>query len=84
MMMFLSVRRRPRFVIRPHLLALLIVLLSICLSPKHAVVRAQDYYGDDGAGEDYQDYADPYGQQDDLYADYAAHQQEKVQGGGGG
>ena len=84
--MFLSVRRRPRFVSGPLFALLLVLLLSICLSPKHAVVvRAQDYYtGEDGAGEDYQDYADPYGQQDDLYADYAAHQQEKVHGGGGG
>jgi hypothetical protein len=46
---------------------------------------AQEY--EQGGYEDYesyQDYADPYGQQDNLYADYAAHQQVKETGGGNG
>ncbi|KAL7457184.1 hypothetical protein ACHAWC_008716 [Mediolabrus comicus] len=34
-------------------------------------------------GQDYQDYADGY-EQDNLYENYAAKQQEKVDGGGGG
>lgn len=33
-------------------------------------------------GQDYQDYADGY-EQDNLYENYAAKQQEKVDGGGG-
>jgi len=37
-------------------------------------------------GQDYQDYGDDYGQQDNLYADYAAKKEQKVgnSGGGGG
>jgi hypothetical protein len=49
--------------------------------------QADDGYigaGSGGGGGDYQDYADPYNNQDSLYADYAAHQQEKAGGGGGG
>ena len=33
--------------------------------------------------QDYQDYADGYEQQDNLYENYAMKQQEKVEGGGG-
>jgi len=37
------------------------------------------------SAQDYQDYPDNgYGEQDNLYADYAMKQQEKVDGGGGG
>lgn len=64
-----------------HRLPFLVVVSLLVLSPFALGQPAEDYY----AGEqDYQDYADPYGQQDNLYADYAAHQQEKLSGGGGG
>lgn len=46
-----------------------------------SVVSAQGYdQGYEGYGDDYQDYADPHGQQDNLYADYAAHQHDKTEG----
>ena len=42
---------------------------------------AQDYQGDyQGDYQDYQDYADGYAQQDNLYANYAMKQQEKAVG----
>lgn len=69
-----STRQPCRFVD----LLLLVLLLSATTTRAQS---AEDYY----AGDDYQDYADPYGgPQDNLYADYAAHQQEKMAGGGGG
>lgn len=58
-----------------------------------AFSHAQEIYAEDGGyggyndqggyGENYQDYADPYGQDDNLYADYAARQEMKESGGGG-
>lgn len=63
---------------------ILVVLLA-------AFSHAQDYaedggygYDQSGYGDNYQDYADPYSQQDNLYADYAARQEQKEVGGGGG
>jgi len=64
----------------------LLVLLLLA-----AVLHAQETYADDGYGydqggygESYQDYADPYSQEDNLYADYANRQEAKEVGGGGG
>ena len=77
--------QRTRIIVRHRLVHLpfLVVASLLLLSPAAILGQPEDYYGGAG-GEDYQDYTDPYGQQDNLYADYAAHQQEKLSGGGGG
>ena len=72
---------RHRFVRLP---LLVVASLLLVLSPVAILGQPEDYYGAGGGGEDYQDYTDPYGQQDNLYADYAAHQQDKLSSGGGG
>lgn len=73
---------RHRFVRLP---ILMVASLWLVLSPLATLGQPEDYYGaGGGGGEDYQDYTDPYGQQDNLYADYAAHQQDKLSSGGGG
>ena len=46
-----------------------------------SISQAQDYGGQYGGESNYQDFAD--GQDDNLYADYAAKQQEKAVGAGG-
>jgi hypothetical protein len=48
-----------------------------------SIAQGQQYAEEGGYGEDYQDYADGYAQQDNLYADYAAKQQEKEAGASG-
>ena len=65
------------------------LLVASLLIASPTTTRAQsetDYYAAAGpGGDEYPDYGDdPYSQQDNLYADYAAHQQEKLTGGGGG
>jgi hypothetical protein len=54
--------------------ALLLAILSMATPSS----LAQDDY------QDYQDYANDYANQDNLYTDYAQKQQEKAVGGGGG
>jgi len=54
-----------------------ILLLLLLLQASSGQAQQRDYGDYDGGGDDYQDYADPYSQQDNLYADYVAHQQEK-------
>lgn len=48
--------------------------LGLLLAAVFTLTTAQDYQPD------YQDYADSYENQDNLYADYAMKQQEKVEG----
>jgi hypothetical protein len=61
------------------LLAVLLTVLSLLIAP--STVTGQQYdqggYGDDQGYGDQDDFA-----QDNLYADYAAKQQEKAVGGG--
>jgi hypothetical protein len=79
----------PRSFRRP-VLAATVVLFFLLLLSSSSSSRAQEagYAAEDGGadrreGDSYRDYADPYGQPDSLYADYAAHQQDKVAGAGG-
>jgi hypothetical protein len=54
-------------------------LLLVAMLAAAGVVTGQQY---DQDYPEYQEYADDNGAADNLYADYAAHQQDK-QGGGG-
>lgn len=72
---------------RPIRYVISVPVVLILFSAVSTLAQSPDYGYDEGeaGGEYYQDYADPYGQQqDNLYADYASHQNEKLQGGGGG
>eukprot|EP00562_Extubocellulus_spinifer_P007145 CAMPEP_0178516810 /NCGR_PEP_ID=MMETSP0696-20121128/25332_1 /TAXON_ID=265572 /ORGANISM="Extubocellulus spinifer, Strain CCMP396" /LENGTH=236 /DNA_ID=CAMNT_0020147151 /DNA_START=38 /DNA_END=748 /DNA_ORIENTATION=+ len=59
---------------------LLLAVASVATIAQDSAYAQQDYGGDD-YGESYQDYAE---QDDGLYANYAAKQQDKAAGGGGG
>lgn len=59
--------------------AFLLAVAAASLSQDSTSCHAQDY-GSYGQEENYADYADT---QDDLYANYAAKQQEKAAGAGG-
>jgi hypothetical protein len=79
--------RSPPFKI---LLLVLAILSSFTCSQEYANDYGDYEYGDAPAGSsstsaagDYQDYADPYAQPDNLYADYAATKMEGAGGGGG-
>ena len=60
--------------------AFLLAVAAASLSQDSSSCHAQDYNGSYGQEENYADYADT---QDDLYANYAAKQQEKAAGAGG-
>jgi hypothetical protein len=81
--------RSPRCIIL-WLVVLALLSSSFTCSQEYANNDYGDYdYGDapassaaGAAGGDYQDYADPYAQPDNLYADYAATKMEGAGGGG--
>jgi hypothetical protein len=69
------------------------LMLAAAFSVMTAAQRDYEYngsggneYANDGggSGDSYQDYADPYTQPDNLYADYAAQKMDAAGGGGGG